>query len=175
MTDAICGWARGSGAARRFHDDEWGAVIDDDQRLLELIALGITMAGLSFAVALAFRERMRAAFAMFDPTQTANLDDAALDALIESGVIVRNPVKARAIRANAAALVRMRSEGASLAALIAGAAEVESDEGAAAALASSMRANRFDRTGPALASFLLGAAGGRPHHDLDCVAAARAR
>ena len=118
-------------------------MVDDDQRLLELIALGITMAGLSFAVALAFRERMRAAFAMFDPTRMAKLDDSALDALIESGVIVRNPVKARAIRANAAVLVRMRSEAASLAALIAEAAKVESDEGAAAALASSMRANGF--------------------------------
>lgn len=45
---ARCAWAEVSPSERRYHDEEWGVPLYDDQRLFELLCLEGAQAGLSW-------------------------------------------------------------------------------------------------------------------------------
>ena len=66
--DAVrrCHWA-GNDLSIRYHDEEWGVPLHDDQRLFEFLILEGAQAGLSWDTILKKRENYRAAFDNFDP------------------------------------------------------------------------------------------------------------
>ena len=60
-----CRWARGE-LMIRYHDEEWGVPVCDDQQLYEMLLLEAFQAGLSWQVVLSKRENFRRAFDGFD-------------------------------------------------------------------------------------------------------------
>ncbi len=56
----------------RYHDEEWGVPVYDDQKLFEMLLLECFQAGLSWECVLNKREAFRKAFDCFDPKKVAD-------------------------------------------------------------------------------------------------------
>jgi DNA-3-methyladenine glycosylase I len=95
---------------RRYHDEEWGVPVHDDQTLFEFLTLEGAQAGLSWSTILRKRENYREAFEAFDPTRVARFDARRKAALMKNAGIVRNRLKIDSTVSNARALLDVRSE-----------------------------------------------------------------
>jgi DNA-3-methyladenine glycosylase I len=106
-----CGWVRlGDPAYVRYHDEEWGRPVHDDQRLFEMLTLEGAQAGLSWATILAKRARYRQVFAGFDPRRVARFDARRRAVLLRDPGIVRNRLKIESTVSNAQAFVAIQRE-----------------------------------------------------------------
>jgi DNA-3-methyladenine glycosylase I len=85
----------------KYHDEEWGVPIYDDQLLFAKLILDGAQAGLSWITILRKRENYWAAFDQFDPTKIARYDDAKIAELLQNPGIVRNRLKVQAAVKNA--------------------------------------------------------------------------
>ena len=95
-----------------YHDNEWGVASRDDRHLFEMLLLEGAQAGLSWRLILGKRETYRRAYDGFDPQKIAAWDEAKMERLRKDPGIVRNRLKIRAARTNAAAaLDLMQREG----------------------------------------------------------------
>src|SRR5688500_15483260 len=74
----------------RYHDEEWGVPIHDDQRHFEMLLLEGAQAGLTWETILLRREGYRQAFAGFDPLKVARFTGKTKAALLKNTGIIRN-------------------------------------------------------------------------------------
>ena len=102
----------------RYHDDEWGRPVTDEQGLFERLSLEAFQSGLSWRTILRKREAFRAAFAGFDPDAVARFRDDDVARLLGDAGIVRNRLKVEATLANARAVVALRAAGEPLDAVV---------------------------------------------------------
>ncbi len=99
-----------SDAYARYHDEEWGVPVHDDQLFFEFILLEGAQAGLNWETVLNKREGYRAQFHGFDPVKVAAMsDDDLAEALLNPG-IVRNRLKVASARKNARAFLAIQEE-----------------------------------------------------------------
>lgn len=91
----------------KYHDEEWGVPILDDQKLFECLILEGAQAGLSWETILKKRENYREAYDQFDPALIANYNEAKVAELLANAGIVRNKLKVRASITNAQAFHRV--------------------------------------------------------------------
>ncbi|WEO78337.1 DNA-3-methyladenine glycosylase I [Cryobacterium sp. SO2] len=96
-----CGWAANDSEYRRYHDEEWGTPLHDDQRLFEKLCLEGFQAGLSWITILRRRPAFRAAFANFDVDTVAAYTDADVERLLADESIIRHRGKITATIGNA--------------------------------------------------------------------------
>jgi DNA-3-methyladenine glycosylase I len=61
-----CNWCVGIDLYEKYHDEEWGVPVYDDQKLFEFLLLETFQAGLSWITILKKRENFRVAFDHFD-------------------------------------------------------------------------------------------------------------
>lgn len=108
-----CAWAR-SPRAIRYHDDEWGVPVFDDQQLFELLSLEGAQAGLSWETILAKRERYRSAFDHFDVHVIAAYSPQKMADLLADPGIVRNRAKIASVIRNAQAALALQQKYGSL-------------------------------------------------------------
>ena len=94
----------------RYHDEEWGLPIHDDQHLFEMLILEGAQAGLSWETVLRKREGYRRAFHGFDVQCVANMSDTELEGLREDEGIIRNRLKIYSTRKNALVFIEMQKE-----------------------------------------------------------------
>jgi len=113
-----CGWAEGSDAMRRYHDEEWGRPSRDDRHLFEMLILEGAQAGLSWSTILNKRESYRLAFDGFDPRRIVDYDGARLAELLDDPGIVRNRLKVNGTVTNARAFLATSDEFGSFAAYL---------------------------------------------------------
>ncbi|MDT5017078.1 MAG: DNA-3-methyladenine glycosylase, partial [Mycobacterium sp.] len=73
-----------------YHDEEWGVPVHDDRLLFEFLVLEGAQAGLSWSTILHKREGYRRAFAGFDPSVVAQIDENRVKELLHDPGIVRN-------------------------------------------------------------------------------------
>ena len=85
-----CWWPGAHDDYLRYHDDEWGHPIGDDQRLFEKICLEGFQTGLSWLTILRKREGFRAAFAGFDFEAVARFGPEDVERLVLDAGIVRH-------------------------------------------------------------------------------------
>lgn len=93
-----------------YHDNEWGVVVHDDQKLFENLILEGAQAGLSWETVLRKRDGYRKAFHGFDINRCAAMTDAELEALREDESIIRNRLKIYSVRKNARVFLDMQNE-----------------------------------------------------------------
>jgi len=96
-----CGWAEGDEQYQRYHDEEWGVPIRDDQQLFEMLLLEGAQAGLSWITVLRKREHYRLVFDGFDPAKIAKYSQAKRERLLADPGIIRNKLKVNAFIVNA--------------------------------------------------------------------------
>ncbi|MEP6881246.1 MAG: DNA-3-methyladenine glycosylase I [Dokdonella sp.] len=112
-----CTWAIGKTADppyTRYHDDEWGVPVRDDQRLFEFLILEGAQAGLSWRTVLHKRAAYRCAFLDFNIAQVAAMSDAHLEKLLLDPGLIRNRLKIYSARNNARAALDIIDECGSL-------------------------------------------------------------
>ncbi|MGI8668894.1 MAG: DNA-3-methyladenine glycosylase I [Aridibacter sp.] len=104
-----CEWAKND-LAIKYHDEEWGVPLYDDQKLFEFLILEGSQAGLSWDTILAKRENYRKVFDNFDPKKIAEYNDRKFDELMQNAGIVRNRLKIKSAIQNANAFLKVVDE-----------------------------------------------------------------
>jgi DNA-3-methyladenine glycosylase I len=105
-----CGWCLSSDLYKKYHDEEWGIPVYDDQKLFEFLILETFQAGLSWITILNKRENFRNAFDHFDYLKVAQYSEAKILELLENAGIIRNQLKIRAAVSNAVAFMKVQEE-----------------------------------------------------------------
>ena len=104
-----CDWAK-SLEMIRYHDEEWGRPVHDENRLFEFLSLEGAQAGLSWSTILNKREGYRRLFADFDVEQVARFDADDVERLAQDAGIVRNRKKIESTIGNARAILALRQQ-----------------------------------------------------------------
>lgn len=94
----------------RYHDEEWGVPVHDDQQHFEFLVLESAQAGLSWATILKKREGYRNAFANFDPNSVAEYGLGMVEELLQDASIIRNRAKIEATINNAKRFLEIQKE-----------------------------------------------------------------
>jgi DNA-3-methyladenine glycosylase I len=110
-----CWWPGEDPLYLRYHDEEWGAPVTDDQRLFEKICLEGFQAGLSWLTILRKRPQFRKAFDDFDIDRVARFGARDTARLLKDEGIVRHRGKIESTINNAKRAVDVRDEFGSLA------------------------------------------------------------
>jgi DNA-3-methyladenine glycosylase I len=108
--ESRCGWCGDDPLYMRYHDEDWGVPVHDDQELLEKLILDGAQAGLSWITILRKRDNYREAFDGFDPEKMARYDERKIEELMKNAGIVRNRLKINAAISNAKAFLKLRDE-----------------------------------------------------------------
>ena len=94
----------------RYHDQEWGVPVHDDQKLFEMLILESFQAGLSWACVLNKRDAFRQAFDGFDLDAVCAYKEDKLAALAQDPGIIRNRRKIQAAVNNAQVFREIQGE-----------------------------------------------------------------
>jgi DNA-3-methyladenine glycosylase I len=94
----------------KYHDEEWGVPLYDDQKLFEYLCLESAQAGLSWYTILKRRDGYRAAFDNFDVNIVATYDQNKVEALLQDVSIIRHRAKINATINNAQYFIDIQKE-----------------------------------------------------------------
>jgi len=106
-----CSWVpENNPEYRKYHDEEWGVPVHDDNKHFEMLTLEGAQAGLSWEIVLKKRDGYRKAFKNFDVKKVAQMTDKELEALIQNSKIIRHKLKIFSVRKNALAFIKIQEE-----------------------------------------------------------------
>jgi DNA-3-methyladenine glycosylase I len=105
-----CGWCGVDPMYVKYHDEEWGREVTDDEKMFEFIVLEGAQAGLSWFTILKKREHYRKAFANFDVQKVAKFTQKKVEALMQNANIVRNRNKIESTISNARCFIEIQKE-----------------------------------------------------------------
>jgi DNA-3-methyladenine glycosylase I len=109
-TKIRCGWCLKFDQYIKYHDEEWGQPVHQDNVHFEFLILEGAQAGLSWSMILKKRDGYRKAFAGFDPLKVARFTPAKIEKLVLDPAIVRNRQKINAAVNNARRFHEVRKE-----------------------------------------------------------------
>ncbi len=186
-----CAWAGTDTENVRYHDEEWGRPVVDDNRLFEKLCLEGFQSGLSWLTILKKRPQFRRQFRDFEIARVARMTAADVDRLLADAGIIRHRGKIESTINNARRALEIQKEFGSLASYIwrfepePKAAPVlhgtlESETEASRALSRDLRKRGFSFVGPTTCYAFMQAMGLVNDHYAHCFAraecdAARAR
>jgi DNA-3-methyladenine glycosylase I len=105
-----CEWSQKNEIYSKYHDEEWGKPLHDDQKLFEFLILEGMQAGLSWITILKKREAFRMAYENFDVQKVACFDQQKVEELILDSGIIRNRLKIEASVNNAKRFIEVVAE-----------------------------------------------------------------
>jgi DNA-3-methyladenine glycosylase I len=106
-----CRWAEGVSLDYiRYHDEEWGVPVRDDQTQFEFLVLEGAQAGLSWSTILNKRAGYKKLFADFDPEKVARFTQKRVEKILLDPAIVRNRLKVESTVSNARAFLKIKEE-----------------------------------------------------------------
>lgn len=109
-TKIRCAWCEKDDLYKRYHDEEWGIPVYDDQKLFEFLILETFQAGLSWITILRKRENFRLAFDDFDYKKIAYYTEDKIQELLQDSGIIRNRLKVHSAVSNAIAFMKVQEE-----------------------------------------------------------------
>ena len=110
-----CWWCGTDPLYVRYHDEEWGRPVKDDDRLFEKICLEGFQAGLSWITILRKRENFRLAFSGFHIETVARYTSGDVTRLLENEGIIRHRGKIESTINNARRAIELREREGSVA------------------------------------------------------------
>lgn len=147
----------------RYHDEEWGVAVADDNAHFERLTLEIFQAGLSWRMILHRRPAFRKAFARFSIARVARFGGREVRRLLNDAGIIRNRLKIEATIENACTFLRLKREHGSFVNFLNGLDHADQ----ASVLALFKKTFRF--MGPEIARSYLESVGKiRPRHEPTC-------
>lgn len=105
-----CGWCEKDDLYRKYHDEEWGKPVYDDETIFEFLVLESFQAGLSWYTILKKRENFEKAFDNFDYQKIAKYADKKIEKLMNDEGIIRNRLKILATISNAQKFMEVQKE-----------------------------------------------------------------
>jgi len=105
-----CPWPGVDEMYIKYHDEEWGAPVHDDQKHFEFLVLEGAQAGLSWSTILKRRENYRQAYDNFDPVKVARYDETKVAELLSNAGIIRNRKKVESSINNARLFLEVQRE-----------------------------------------------------------------
>ena len=105
-----CSWCGDDPLYVKYHDEEWGVPVWDDQKLFEFLILEGAQAGLSWLTILRKRENYRAAYDGFDPLKVAGYGEDKIKDLLANKGIIRNRRKIEGSIKNARCFMKIQEE-----------------------------------------------------------------
>lgn len=106
-TDKRCSWCHGDALYEKYHDEEWGVPLYDNQTLFEFLLLEGAQAGLSWITVLRKREGYRKAYDNFNPEKIARYTPKKIEKLLQNPNIIRNRLKVESAVKNAKAYLKI--------------------------------------------------------------------
>ena len=94
----------------KYHDEEWGVPLHDDNMLFEFLVLDGFQAGLTWLLILQRREQFRKSFDCFDPQKIAAYTDLDIERLMKTPNIIHNKLKIKATLKNARQFLIVQKE-----------------------------------------------------------------
>ena len=111
MSEIIrCGWCEKDDLYRKYHDEEWGKPVYDDETIFEFLILESFQAGLSWYTILSKRENFVKALDNFDYKKIAEYSDKKVEELMQNPGIIRNRLKVLATISNAKSFMKIQEE-----------------------------------------------------------------
>ena len=111
MSETVrCGWCEKDNLYRKYHDEEWGKPVYDDNTIFEFLVLESFQAGLSWYTILKKRENFRKAFDDFNYKKIAEYSDSKIEELMQDEGIIRNRLKILATINNAQKFMEVQKE-----------------------------------------------------------------
>lgn len=105
-----CPWCESSEKMRRYHDEEWGTPLHDDQKQFEFLMMEVMQCGLNWNMMIQKREIFRACFADFDYDKVAGYGEEEIGRIIHTEGMIRSRRKIEAVIHNAQCFQRIREE-----------------------------------------------------------------
>ncbi len=105
-----CIWPGNDELMLRYHEEEWGVQVHDDQKIFEFLVLDAFQAGLSWKTILYKRENFRKAFAGFDVNKVSKFKEEKVEELMQDAGIIRNRLKIKATITNAQKFLDVQKE-----------------------------------------------------------------
>lgn len=95
---------------QKYHDEEWGVPLHDDQKLFEFLVLDAFQAGLSWNTIINKRKNFEKAFHRFNAKKIASYTEKDFVRLMNDARIIRNRAKIRAAIQNARVFLETQKE-----------------------------------------------------------------
>lgn len=105
-----CPWCENDELYIKYHDEEWGVPVHNDNKHFEFLILESAQAGLSWITILKKRQNYREAYDNFDPVKIAEYNEEKFNELLNNSGIVRNRRKIEASINNAQKFLEIQSE-----------------------------------------------------------------
>jgi len=105
-----CSWPNKNPLMVKYHDEEWGVPLHDDQKIFEFLTLEGAQAGLSWETVLNKRENYRKAFHNFNVKKIAKYTEKDVKRLLKNKGIIRNQLKIRSTMLNAKKFLEVQKE-----------------------------------------------------------------
>ncbi len=105
-----CGWCKKDDLYRKYHDEEWGKPVYDDETIFEFLVLESFQAGLSWYTILKKRENFKNAFDDFDYRKIAEYSEHKAEELMQDAGIIRNRLKILATINNAKKFMEVQKD-----------------------------------------------------------------
>lgn len=105
-----CGWVGSEEIYIKYHDEEWGVPVKNDDKQFEFLIMETFQAGLSWITILRKRENFRKAFDNFNYKKIAKYNEDKIQSLLQDEGIIRNQLKVRATVSNAQAFIKVQEE-----------------------------------------------------------------
>lgn len=110
MDKIRCAWCGNDELYQKYHDEEWGKPVYDDDTIFEFLILESFQAGLSWMTILRKRENFKKAFDNFNYKKIAKYSDDKIEELMQNSGIVRNKLKILATITNAQKFMEVQKE-----------------------------------------------------------------
>ncbi|MCT8335341.1 DNA-3-methyladenine glycosylase I [Leptospira sp. 85282-16] len=105
-----CSWCLKFEQYIKYHDEEWGVPVHNDQIHFEFLILEGAQAGLSWSTILKKRDGYKKLFANFDPAKVAKFSEKKIETILLNPAIVRNRLKVYAAVNNAKRFLEIQKE-----------------------------------------------------------------
>ncbi len=105
-----CNWCGSDPLYMKYHDEEWGKIVHDDQKMFEFLVLESSQAGLSWITILRKRENYRKAFAGFNAETISKFTEKDVDNFMQNEGIIRNRNKIQSTITNARHFLEIQKE-----------------------------------------------------------------
>ncbi len=105
-----CGWCKEDPVYIRYHDEEWGKEVTDDDKMFEFLILESAQAGLSWITILKRRDAYRKAFADYNAEKVSRFTEKDVERLMLDSGIIRNQNKIRSSISNAQYFLEVQQE-----------------------------------------------------------------
>ena len=105
-----CPWCTCNEKMIRYHDEEWGVPVYDDQKQFEFLMMEVMQCGLNWNMMIQKREIFRECFDRFDYNKVAEYQETEIERILNTEGMIRSRRKIEAVIHNARCFQKIREE-----------------------------------------------------------------